>query len=77
LRQPLAAAIADRLGGEDQVAPAVLAGAVAAAARVALERWVRPRESGFVVVSGERPLAGLLREALSVVAPALREAGQG
>jgi AcrR family transcriptional regulator len=73
IRQPLAAAIADRVGDVDSV---VLAAAVSAAARVALERWVRPTDSGFLVVSGERSLVELLREALGVVAPALRAADQ-
>lgn len=78
IRQPLASAIADRIGSAEALAPAVLAAAVSAAARVALEHWVRPLDdgrsarTGFVVVNGERPLADLLREALAHVAPALR-----
>lgn len=77
LRQPLASAIADRVG-DTTLAPAVLAGAVSAAARVAVENWVHPvpGDTGFLVV-GERPLADLLREALSHVAPALAAADPG
>jgi AcrR family transcriptional regulator len=71
LEQPLAAAIIARTG-IDELAATVLAAAVSAAARVAVERWVQPRPSGFVVVRGGR-LADQLREALEHVAPALRE----
>lgn len=79
IRQPLASAIADRLGDEDTLAPAVLAAAVSAAARVAVEHWVHSSEdaqqagNGFLVV-GERPLADLLRAALAHVTPALQAA---
>jgi AcrR family transcriptional regulator len=72
LESPLTSAIAARTGIDD-VAANVLAAAVSAAARVAVERWVQPRPSGFVVVRGIR-LADLLREALEHVAPALRAA---
>jgi AcrR family transcriptional regulator len=71
LEQPLAAAIIARTG-IDELAATVLAAAVSAAARVAVERWVEPRSSGFVVVRGGR-LADQLRSALEHVAPALRE----
>jgi AcrR family transcriptional regulator len=72
IRQPLAAAIAERLGTDDTLAPAVLAAAVSAAARVAVEHWAQPvGDKGFVVVSTSRPLADLLREALAHVTPAL------
>lgn len=79
IRQPLASAIAERIGGT--LAPLVLAAAVTAAARVAVEQWVRPADSpaaakGFVVVTGNRPLADLLREALAHVAPALDAAAR-
>jgi AcrR family transcriptional regulator len=75
VQQPLATAIAERTG-DDSLAPAVLAAAVSAAARVAVERWAQPSDigKGFVVVTGKRPLADLLREALAHVAPALRAA---
>ena len=77
LRGPLAAAIADRLDTDDELVPAVLAAAVSAAVRVAVELWVRPSENpeaaakGLVVVMTDRPLPDLLREALAGVAPAL------
>lgn len=73
IRQPLASAIADRVG--DSFAAAVLAAAVSAAARVAVEQWVRPHnDTGFVVVTTQKPLGDLLREALAHVAPALQAA---
>ncbi|HVV20450.1 MAG TPA: TetR family transcriptional regulator [Pseudonocardiaceae bacterium] len=75
IRQPVESAIAERVG--DPVVAAVLAASVSAAARVALEQWVRPlgdKRPAFVVVHAERPLPELLREALAVVAPALRAA---
>lgn len=80
LDEPLATAIADRLGTDDPLLPTVLASAVSAAARVAIEAWVRPSENpyaaakGLVVVVTDRPLPDLLREALAGVAPALRAA---
>lgn len=80
IRQPLASAIADRIGGDGSVAPAVLAAAVSAAAAIAVEHWVRPSEyagladKGFVVAAEERPLVDLLRAALAHVAPALQAA---
>ncbi|GLY65503.1 TetR/AcrR family transcriptional regulator [Amycolatopsis taiwanensis] len=77
IRQPLASAIADRIGGDDVLAPAVLAAAISAAVRVAIEHWIRPAgdaPKGLLVVVGERPLAGLLREALAHVEPALQAA---
>ncbi|MBL7519319.1 TetR family transcriptional regulator, partial [Frankia sp. CNm7] len=73
IRQPLASAIADRLRDDGPLAPAVLAAAVSAAARVALAHWVRDSgdagaaAEGFVVVTGDRPLADILREALAHV----------
>ena len=74
IRQPLASAIADRIG-DDTLAPEVLAAAVSAAARVAVEQWVRPHgDNGFVVVTMRKPLGDLLREALAHVAPALQAA---
>lgn len=80
IRKPLAAAIADRLGVTGTLLPEVLAAAVAAAVQVAMEHWVRPSENpeaaakGLVVVTGDRPLGELLREALAGVAPALTAA---
>lgn len=80
IRQPLASAIAERIGETDTMAPAVLAAAVSAAARVAVERWVgtadenRSASAGLVVVTADRTLPSLLREALTQVAPALEAA---
>jgi AcrR family transcriptional regulator len=78
IRQPLASAIAERIGDDDGLAPAVLAAAVSAAARVAVAHWVRHGEqgqpAGFLVVAAERPLVDVLREALGHVAPALQAA---
>jgi AcrR family transcriptional regulator len=72
--EPLADAIAERVGDRDTLRPAALAAAVSAAARVALDHWGRPVGMGLVVVYGKRPLPDLLREALDAVAPALRAA---
>jgi AcrR family transcriptional regulator len=74
IEQPLAAAIAARTGSTDELATTVLAAAVSAAARVAVERWVRPvgERTGkdMLVVTGGS-LADILREALTHEAPAL------
>jgi AcrR family transcriptional regulator len=75
IQPPLASAIAERLGVDEILTPAVLAAAVSAAARVAVERWAQPvGDKGFVVVTARRPLADLLREALAPVIPALEAA---
>jgi AcrR family transcriptional regulator len=80
IRQPLTSAIADRLDDHESMVPAVLAAAVSAAARVALENWARPSdegslgEKGFLVVTAERSLPDLMREALSPLTPALTAA---
>jgi AcrR family transcriptional regulator len=79
IEQPLAAVIAQRLGDTDQLTAQVLAASVAAAVRVALERWVRPAAassatSGLVVPSGSLP--ELLRVALAPLTPAL-DAAEG
>ncbi|GAA1861959.1 TetR/AcrR family transcriptional regulator [Pseudonocardia ailaonensis] len=71
--QPLTAALADRAGTDPaDIAPEVLAAAVAAACRVAVSRWLdhTPRGGGLVAVTG-RPLEELLREALAPLEPAL------
>ena len=78
--EPLAAAIADRLDAPDELTAPVLATAVAAAIRVALEHWLQPptgvpATAGFVVVSGSLP--DLLRAALTPLVPALDAAEQG
>jgi AcrR family transcriptional regulator len=80
IEQPLASAIAARTGSSDTLATTVLAAAVSAAARVAVERWVHPAQDAqrqatkelFVVPHG--PLVDILREALAHVVPALRAA---
>lgn len=79
IEQPLAAAIAARTGTGDEFAAIVLAAAVSAAARAAVDRWLRrpapdtPRQ--LVIPQGS--LVDLLREALTHVAPALRAAEPG
>jgi AcrR family transcriptional regulator len=73
IEQPLADAIADRLGTTDPLTPHVLAASVAAAVRVALQHWVRPA-GALVVPSG--PLPDLLRAALAPLRPAL-DAAEG
>ncbi|ALG11525.1 TetR/AcrR family transcriptional regulator [Kibdelosporangium phytohabitans] len=67
---PLADALAARTGNDDRLATAVLAAAISAAARIAVERWASRSESGLVLVPAT-PLADLLREALSHLAPAM------
>lgn len=74
IEPPLAAAIADRLGDTGTITARVLAASVAAAARVALQHWVRPAglssaAAGLVLPSGSLP--DLLRSALAPLAPAL------
>ncbi|WP_040821763.1 TetR/AcrR family transcriptional regulator [Nocardia jiangxiensis] len=80
ISEPLAAAIASRLGALDTLTAPVLAAAVAAAIRVALEQWLQPppgvpATAGFVVASGSLP--DLLRAALTPLEPALDAAEQG
>jgi MftR C-terminal domain len=82
IEAPLTAVIAERIGDTGQHTAQVLAASVAAAVRVALERWLRPAAplpasepaarlsaSGLVVPSGSLP--GLLRASLAPLAPAL------
>jgi AcrR family transcriptional regulator len=85
IEQPIANAIAARTGGEG-LAPKVLAAAVSAAARVAVENWIRPADDAgqaqetaghpgpslLVMPSGSLP--DLLRDALASIAPALEAA---
>ncbi|MFC3891700.1 TetR/AcrR family transcriptional regulator [Lentzea rhizosphaerae] len=69
MEPPIAEVIAARLG-KDELGAAVLAAAVSAAARIAVQRWVGVRPSGLVVV----PSASVedhLREAIGHLAPAL------
>ncbi|SDS59914.1 DNA-binding transcriptional regulator, AcrR family [Actinopolymorpha singaporensis] len=79
IENPLAAMLAERLEGTDDLAAQVLAAGVSAAVRVALRRWLRgATESGsvggLVVPSGSLP--DLLRAALAPLAPALDAAGK-
>ncbi|NKE57217.1 TetR family transcriptional regulator [Lentzea sp. PSKA42] len=66
----IADVIAERLD-KDQVAAEVLAAAVSAAARIAVQRWVDLRPSGLVVVPATS-VEEHLREAIGHIAPALR-----
>ena len=76
IEDSLAAVIAGRTGDDGQLAARVLAASAAAAVRVALRQWLRPAPAGggLVMVSGS--LAGLLRDALAPLAPAL-DAAEG
>ncbi len=77
LESPLADAITPRLADPDEHTARVLAASVAAAVRVALQRWLRPAApspGGLVVPSGSLP--DLLRAALSPLRPALDAAGR-
>jgi AcrR family transcriptional regulator len=74
IEHPLTAAIAERIGDPGQHTARVLSASVAAAVRIALERWLRPAAaspatSRLVVPSGSLP--GLLRTALAPLRPAL------
>ncbi|WP_278265297.1 TetR/AcrR family transcriptional regulator [Nocardia sp. AG03] len=74
IEHPLTDAITERLGESDRITAHVLAAAVTAAIRVALEQWLQPTPispaaSGLVVPSG--PLPDLLRATLTPLAPAL------
>lgn len=74
IERPLADAIAARLDDADEQTARVLAASVAAAVRIALERWLQPTTGsvaagGIVVVSGSLP--DLLRAALEPLTPAL------
>jgi AcrR family transcriptional regulator len=75
IEQPLAAAIAERVGDGSPHTARVLAASVAAAVRVALHQWARPiGTSGLVVPSGSLP--DLLRATLAPLTPAL-DAAEG
>lgn len=67
---PIASTIASRLDKSAEAAE-VLAAAVSAAARLAVQRWVDLRPSGLAVVS-TTSIEDHLREAISHLAPALR-----
>lgn len=79
IEHPLAEVIAERLDDADGDVARVLAASVAAAVRVALERWVRPvsgsgATADLVMPSGSLP--DLLRSALAPLTPAL-DAAEG
>jgi hypothetical protein len=79
IEHPLTTVIAERIGDTSQHTARVLAASVAAAVRIALERWIQPPAaptavSGLVVPSGSLP--GLLRASLAPLAPALEAAGK-
>ena len=74
IEQPLAAAIEARIGADAGLAPTVLAAAVSAAARVALENWVSPAPENPLLVVPQGSLADRMREALDYLAPALEAA---
>ncbi len=79
LEHPLTTAIAHRLDHPDEHTAHVLAASVAAAVRVALQRWIRStttsNPTGLVVPSGSLP--DLLRTALAPLKPALDAAAGG
>lgn len=66
---PLTEVLAERLGDVEGHTARVLAAGVAAAVRIALERWLRPVGGALVVPAG--PLPDLLRSTLAPLAPAL------
>jgi AcrR family transcriptional regulator len=68
IEHPLTTAVARRLGG-DVTTARVLAAGVAAAVRIALERWLQPATGGLVVVAASLP--DLLRATLAPLVPAL------
>ncbi|WP_043641291.1 TetR/AcrR family transcriptional regulator [Nonomuraea candida] len=79
IEHPLTDAIAERLGDDDPHTARVLAASVAAAVRVAIERWLHTTASsatisGLVVPSGSLP--DLLRTTLAPLTPALDAAEQ-
>jgi AcrR family transcriptional regulator len=78
LEHSLAIVLAERLDDPEQLTARVLAASVAAAVRIALERWLQFAAStaagGLVVPTGSLP--SLLRTALAPLAPAL-DAAEG
>jgi AcrR family transcriptional regulator len=74
IENPLTAVIVERLADHDQHTARVFAASIAAAVRVALQRWVEPTNasraaSQLVVPSGSLP--DLLRSSLTPLTPAL------
>ena len=79
IEDPLAAVIAECIADNEQYTARVLSASVAAAIRIALQRWLGPTAasastSGLVVPAGSLP--DLLRSALAPLAPALDAAGR-
>ncbi|MGH2363447.1 MAG: TetR/AcrR family transcriptional regulator [Chloroflexota bacterium] len=79
IEHPLTAALAQRLGQTDPRTAQVLSASVAAAVRIALQRWLQPdapspASGGLIVPSGSLP--ELLRTALAPLRPAL-DAAEG
>jgi AcrR family transcriptional regulator len=78
IEHPLTAVITERLGDTDEHTAQVLSASVAAAVRIALQRWVQPAASpptsGLLVPTGS--LSDLLRSALAPLRPALDAAEQ-
>jgi AcrR family transcriptional regulator len=77
IEDPLTAVIAQRIGDLEGNTARVLSASVAAAVRVALQRWLQPAgaspaSGGLVVPSGSLP--DLLRSSLAPIAPALNVA---
>ncbi len=70
MEPPIAEVIAERLG-KDQAGAEVLAAAVSAAARIAVQRWVNVRPSGLIVMPATS-VEDQLREAIGHLEPALR-----
>lgn len=77
IEDPLTAAIAERISEPGEHIARVLSASVAAAVRVALDRWLRPAgrpptTRGLVAPTGS--LGALLRSSLAALAPALNAA---
>jgi len=74
IEPPLTAAMAERLGDAEGHTAQVLSASVAAAVRVALERWLRPAAVTSTLVVPTGSLSDLLRSALAPLVPALNAA---
>jgi AcrR family transcriptional regulator len=77
IEHPLTGVIAERIDDHEQNTARVLSASIAAAVRIALERWLEPASAsraagGLVVPRGSLP--DLLRAALAPLAPALEAA---
>jgi len=71
IEPPLTAALAERLGDSDGQTAQVLSASVAAAVRIALQRWLQPAGTTALLVVPAGSLPDLLRSALAPLAPAL------